>query len=143
MATVYENYVSTLNFLKEANAPEEMISFIDGRIGQLEKNRELAKERREKKNGGEKKDIAQSDFYSGLRDSIYKVMTTEFQTGDSLVEASDFVSSSGKKPLAAQVAVALKPLVADGTVIVGEVKVSTTDKQGLIKESLRKAYRLA
>lgn len=143
MATVYENYVSTLNFLKEANAPEEMISFIDGRIGQLEKNRELAKERREKKNGGEKKDIAQSDFYSGLRDSIYKVMTTEFQTGDSLVEASDFVSSSGKRPLAAQVAVALKPLVADGTVIVGEVKVSTTDKQGLIKESLRKAYRLA
>lgn len=143
MATVYENYVSTLNFLKEANAPEEMISFIDGRISQLEKNRELAKERREKKNGGEKKDIAQSDFYSGLRDSIYKVMTTEFQTGDSLVEASDFVSSSGKKPLAAQVAVALKPLVADGTVIVGEVKVSTTDKQGLIKESLRKAYRLA
>ena len=143
MATVRENFENTLEFLKGANAPDELIEFIAGRVAQEQKARESAKAKRLEKNGGEKRDPSQSEFYTTLRDAIYKVMSTDLQTGDALVAAAGVNTPSGKPVLAAQVAMALKPLIADGTVVVGEVKVAYTDKQGLSKESLRKAYRLA
>lgn len=143
MATVRENFENTLEFLKGANAPAEIVEFIAGRIAQEEKARETAKAKRLEKNGGEKKDPSQSEFYTSLRDSLYKVLTTTAMTGDELVEAAGVTTASGKPVLAAQVAMALKPLVSDGTVVIEEKKVSYTDKNNLTKESLRKAYRLA
>lgn len=141
--TIKENYTAVANFLSEKNAPAEMIDFITGRIAQEDKARETAKAKRLEKNGGEKKDPANSEFYTTLRESLYKVLTTEFQTGDALVSAAKATTANGKAVLAAQVAMALKPLVEDGTVVIGEVKVSYVDAKGLNKESLRKAYKLA
>lgn len=141
--TIKENYTAVANFLSENKAPAEMIEFITGRIAQEDKARETAKAKRLEKNGGEKKDPANSEFYTNLRESLYKVLTTEFQTGDALVSAAKATTANGKAVLAAQVAMALKPLVEDGTVVIGEVKVSYIDGKGLKKESLRKAYKLA
>lgn len=141
--TIKENYTAVAEFLTANGASTEMIDFINGRIAQEDKARENAKNKRLEKNGGEKKDPANSEFYTGLRESIYKVLTTEFQTGDALVSAAKAVTTNGKPVLAAQVAMALKPLIADGTVVVGEIKVAYTDTKGLAKETLRKAYKLA
>lgn len=141
--TIRDNFEKVLNFLTEAKADAEMIEFVKTRIEQEEKARETAKAKRLEKNGGEKKDPSQSEFYTALRGEIYKVLSTDFQTGDELIAKANVKTPAGKPVLAAQVAMALKPLVADGTVITGEMKVSYTDKNNLTKETMRKAYRLA
>jgi hypothetical protein len=141
--TIKENYSAIANFLSANNAPADMIEFVNGRIAQEDKARENAKAKRLEKNGGEKKDPANSEFYTGLRESIYKVLTTEFQTGDALVTAANAVTTNGKPVLAAQVAMALKPLIEDGTVVTGQIKVAYVNGKGLNTESLRKAYKLA
>lgn len=141
--TVVEKFSEVRDTLVAAGAPAEQIEFIQSRIDLTTKAQENAKTKRLEKNGGEKKDICQSEFYSSLRDAIYKVMTTELASGDELVVKSGFKSASGKAVLAAQVATALSPLVADGTVVVGQIKVETVGKDGLKKEALRKAYKLA
>lgn len=141
--TIKDNYVAIAAFLKDAGAPAEMIEFVETRIAQEEKTRETAKAKRLEKNGGEKKEACNSEYYTNLRETIYKVLTTEFQTGDALITASHAVSSKGTPVLPPQVATALKPLIADGTVVCGEVKVSFTDSKGLTKETLRRAYKLA
>lgn len=143
MATVRENYVSVMEYLKNTNAPAELVEFMATRVAQEEKARESAKAKRIEKNGGERKNTYDSPFYTNLRNEIYKVLTTNFQTGDELISKADVKTDNGKTVLAAQVAMALKPLIADGTVVVGEVKVSYTDKHNLTKESMRKAYKLA
>lgn len=141
--TVKENYELVAAFLKDNGADAALIDFINGRIAQEEKARASAKAKRLEKNGGEKKDPSDSEFYTELREAIYKVLTTELQTGDALVEAAGATTKNGKPVLAAQVAMALKPLIADGTVVTGEVKVEFTNNKGLKTESMRKGYRLA
>lgn len=141
MATILENFETTLNFLEGANAPTEIIDFIEGRLNQEKKSRDNARAKRSE--NGEKKDITQSDFYVSLREALYKVLTTAPMTGDELIAAAQFNTPSGKKAIAAQVSTALKPLIDDGTVVVETKKVSYVDKHGLNKESNRKAYRLA
>ena len=141
--TIRENYVAIKDFCVANGADAALVEFIDSRIAQEDKARESAKAKRLEKNGGEHKDVAQSEFYVNLRTSLYNVLTTEFQTGDALVAAAKVMTPNGKPVLAAQVAMAFKPLLADGTVICDGIKVSYTDKNGLNKESIRKAYRLA
>lgn len=143
MATIRENYNSVNEFLKANNAPSELIDFVDSRIAQEDKQAASAKAKRLEKTGGVKKDPAQSEFYTTLRNDLMGVMTTEFQTGDALVAACGAVSSKGTPVLAAQVATALKPAVADGSVIVSEIKCSVVGKDGLSRETLRKGYKLA
>jgi hypothetical protein len=139
--TIRENYAALKEFVAAHNGTEEMLAFIDTRIAQEDKAREAAKAKRIEKNGGEKRDVSQSDFYVALRNQIYPKLTTEFQTGDALVAGEQ--TPAGKTYLAAQVATALKPLIADGTVISDKVKVAYVDKNGLNKESMRTAYKLA
>lgn len=141
--TVYENFESVLSFLADNDASAEMVEFIQSRMDQEAKARANAKAKRLEKNGGEKKDPANSDFYTNLRNAISAVLTGDFQTGDDLVKASGVTTPSGKRVLAAQVATALKPLVADGTVETGEVIVTITNKQGLTQQTIRKGYKLA
>lgn len=141
--TIRENYVALKDFCSANGADAALIEFIDTRIAQEDKARESAKAKRLEKNGGEHKNVSQSEFYTNLRSALYNVLTTEFQTGADLVEKAKIVTPNGKPVLAAQVAMALKPLTEDGTVICDGIKVSYTDKQGLNKESIRKAYRLA
>lgn len=141
--TILENFQEVEAYLKDVEAPEDLIEFITGRIEQAEKAAESAKAARLKKTGGEKKDVTQSDFYVGLRDKIYPVLTVEPQVGDELLGQIDNVTPNGKEYLAAQIAVALKPLVQDGTVVVSKKKVEFEDKNGLKKETLRTAYNLA
>lgn len=141
--TVRENYEGIVEFLKANNGPAEYVEFVESRIAQEIKSRENAKAKRLEKNGGEVKDPANSEFYTMVRDGIYKVLSTELQTGDELIAASGVKSASGKAILAAQVAIALKPYVANGTVVEGEVKRTTTNAKGLTSEVMRKAYRLA
>ena len=141
--TIRENYVALKEFLETNGAAAELVDFVDTRIAQEDKARETAKAKRLEKNGGEKKDPSQSEFYTSLRDTLYAALTTEFQTGSDLVAAAGATTPAGKPVLAAQVAMALKPLLEDGTVICDGIKVSYVDKQGLNKESIRKAYKLA
>ena len=141
--TIRENYVALKEFAEANGASAEMVEFIDSRIAQEDKARETAKAKRLEKNGGEKKDASQSEFYTTLRSALYAALTTEFQTGSDLVDHAGVTTPAGKPVLAAQVAMALKPLIAEGTVICDGVKVTYTDKQGLKKESIRKAYKLA
>lgn len=141
--TILESFKEVEAFLKDVEAPEDLLEFVAGRIEQAEKAAESAKASRLKKTGGEKKDVTQSDFYVGLRDKIYPVLTVNAQVGDELLGQIDNVTPNGKEYLAAQIAVALRPLVEDGTVIVGKKKVEFVDKQGLKKETLRTSYQLA
>lgn len=141
--TVIENFIATKNHLEATGAPAEMVDFIQSRIDLVTKSQEHTKAKRLEKNGGEKKDISNSEFYTSLRDAIYKVVSTTPATGDALIAASGFKSQSGKPVLAAQVATALKPLLEDGTIVTEDVKVEVVDKHGLKKETLRKGYRLA
>ena len=139
--TIRENYVAIKDFMTANGANEEMVAFVESRIAQEDKARETAKAKRLEKNGGEKRDVSQSDFYVALRTTVYNKLTTEFQTGDALVAGEK--TAAGKNYLAAQVATALKPLIEDGTVISDKVKVAYIDKNGLNKESMRTAYQLA
>lgn len=141
--TVYEMFNDTLDFLVANHAPEEIVGFVQSRADQVVKASESAKAARAKKNGGEKKDVAQAGFYVALREKIYPVLTTAATTGDELLAKIDNKTPNGKAYLAAQVAVAMKPLVEDGTVLVAEKKVTYIDKKGLKQEALRKAYSLA
>ena len=141
--TIRENYAAVKDFMVANGANEELIAFVDSRIAQEDKARETAKAKRLEKNGGEKKDASQSEFYTTLRGQLYEALTTEFQTGADLVANAGVTTPAGKPVLAAQVAMALKPLIEEGTVICDGVKVTYTDKQGLNKESIRKAYKLA
>ena len=141
--TIRENYVAIKDFLAAHNADEELLAFVDTRIAQEDKARDTAKAKRLEKNGGEKKDASQSEFYSTLRAQLYNALTTEFQTGNDLVTNAHVTTPAGKAVLAAQVAMALKPLIDEGTVICDGVKTVYVDKQGLKKESIRKAYKLA
>lgn len=141
--TVSENYNAILTFLKDNSADAELVAFVEGRIAQENKARESAKAKRLEKNGGEKKNAADSEFYTNLRNAIYKVLTTDFKTGDALISEANVVTPNGKKVLAAQVAMALKPMITDGTVVVGDIIVDFTDKNGLKKQVIRKAYKLA
>jgi 6-phosphogluconate dehydrogenase len=141
--TIRENYVAIKDFMTANGAAAELVEFVESRIAQEDKARETAKAKRLEKNGGEKKDATQSEFYTDLREKLYKSLTTEFQTGADLVAKAAVTTPAGKAVLAAQVAMALKPLIEDGSVICDSVKVSYVDKQGLNKESMRKAYKLA
>lgn len=141
--TVREMFGEVLNFLVDNEASQELVEFMEGRLDQAVKASESAKAARLKKTGGVKKDVTQADFYVGLRDKIYPNLTIEAQTGDELLAKIENVTPNGKNYLAAQVAVALKPLAEEGTVIVSKKKVSFTDKHGLKKETLRTAYALA
>lgn len=141
--TIVEKYAAVLAFLNEKGADATLVEFIQSRIDQDTKAKENAAAKRLEKNGGVKKDAADSDFYKGLREAIYKVMTTEFQTGDALIAAAKVVTPAGKPVLAAQVAMALKPLLAKGDIVKGEVIVDYTGKDGLMHQSKRAAYRLA
>jgi len=141
--TVRENYEAIMNFLLENGAPEELSTFIQSRIDQDAKAKAQAKAKREAKNGGVKKDPADSPFYTELRNKVMGVMTADFQSGDALIKASGVTTPSGKAVLAAQVAMALKPAVESGTVVVGEVVEQVTGKDGLKRESLKKGYKLA
>ena len=141
--TIRENYVALKEFAEANGAAPELIEFVDSRIAQEDKARESAKAKRLEKNGGEKKDPSQSEFYTTLREKLYAALTTEFQTGADLVDNAGVTTPAGKPVLAAQVAMALKPLIEDGTVIADGIKVAYVDKQGLNKESIRKAYKLA
>ena len=141
--TIRENYVAIKDFITANGADEELVAFVDSRIAQEDNARETAKAKRLEKNGGEKKDASQSEFYTTLRTALYNALTTEFQTGSDLVDNAGVTTPAGKPVLAAQVAMALKPLIEEGTVICDGVKVTYTDKQGLKKESIRKAYKLA
>lgn len=141
--TVFENYVAVSEFLKSKGAPAELVEFVDGRCAQEQKSRETAKAKRLEKTGGVKRDASESEFYTALRASLYKALTTDYKTGKQLIEVCDFKNPSGKAVLPAQVAMALKPLIADGTVVIGEVKVAHTNAQGLTSETMQKAYKLA
>ena len=141
--TIRENYVAIQEFLASNGADAELVEFVASRIAQEDKARETAKAKRLEKNGGEKKDASQSEFYTTLRAQLCDALTTEFQTGSDLVANAGVTTPAGKPVLAAQVAMALKPLIDEGTVICDGVKVTYTDKQGLKKESIRKAYKLA
>lgn len=143
MATIRENYTSINEFLKANGAPSDLIEFVDSRIAQEDKQAASAKAKRLEKTGGVKKDPAFSEFYTALRSDLMGVMTTDFQTGDALVAACGAVSSKGTPVLAAQVATALKPAVADGTVVVEDIKCTVTGKDGLSRETLRRGYKLA
>lgn len=141
--TILESFKEVEAYLKDVEAPEDLVAFIEGRIEQAEKTAESAKASRLKKTGGEKKDTSQSDFYVGLREKIYPVLTVEAQAGSELLDQIDNVTPNGKEYLAAQIAVALRPLIEDGTVVVSKKKVEFMDKEGLKKETLRTAYNLA
>ena len=141
--TVYENFESVLGFLADNDAPSELCEFVQSRMDQEAKARAAAKAKRLEKNGGEKKDPANSEFYTSLRNSISSVLTNDFQTGDDLIKAAGATTPSGKPVLAAQVATALKPLVSNGSVVTGEVVVTIVDKKGLTKQTIRKGYKLA
>lgn len=131
--TNVEKFNAVLAFLNENGADAALVEFVQSRIDQDTKAKENAAAKRLEKNGGVKKDAADSDFYKGLREAIYKVMTTEFQTGDALIAAAKVVTPAGKPVLAAQVAMALKPLLAKGDIVAGEIVVDFVDKQGLHK----------
>ena len=141
--TIHDQFIEVIDFLKEVDAPQDMVDFMESRADMVAKASENAKAARIKKNGGVQKDVAQSDFYVTLRDKIYKVLSTDPQTGDELLSKIDNITPNGKAYLAAQVAVALKPLIADGTVKTGEKKVAYVNKKGLNQESFRNAYSLA
>lgn len=141
--SVHDNFVKVVEFLSANGADEEMIEFINSRIAQDENAKAKAKAKRLEKNGGEKKDPADSPFYTEVRDAIYKVLTTTPIVAEELIKKANIVSPSGKQILAAQVGMALKPLVKDGTVVVEDVKYTITGKNGLNREVIRKGYRLA
>ena len=143
MKTVLENYESTLEFLKTANAPEDLVDFIAKKIAQEKKTREAAKTKRFEETGGVKKDAAFSEFYQGIRDKVMPCISKQLKTGDELSVESGAVNSSGTPVLAAQIATALRPLINDGVIVVEEKKINYTDSKGLNKEAYRKAYRLA
>lgn len=141
--TILEMFEEVHEYLEDTEAPEEMVEFMVGRIEQTKKASEKAKAARLKKTGGEKKDVAQADFYVDLRNKIYPVLTTEQQTGDELLGQIENITPNGKQYLAAQVAVALKPLVGDGTVVVGKKVAEYKNKAGLVQQTMRTAYKLA
>ena len=141
--TVRENFEAIKNFLVENNADAALVEFVDGRLAQDAKAKAAAQKKRQEKNGGVKKDAANSPFYTALRENIMGVMNSEFQSGDALIKASGMVTPSGKTVLAAQVAMALKPAIESGVVIVGQVVEEVTGKDGLKRESQKKAYKLA
>lgn len=135
--TVADKFVAVSEFLKEHNAPADIVEFIEGRISQEAKARARAKEKRAE--SGEKKDAANSEYYTSLRNAIMSVMTSEFQSGAALLAAAPFE----KKAIAPQVKTALKPAIESGHVIEGKIKVTVTDKNGLSREALHTAYKLA
>ena len=134
--TIAELYAEVLAYLTETKADAELIEFVAKRADLEVKAREKAKEKRLVK-GGEKKDIAQSEFYSNIRQAITGALSTEFKT------AKVLIAEAGVKALPAQVAIALKPMVADKTVLSDRVKVETVGKDGLKKEVFQTAFRLA
>ena len=121
----------------------ELIDFVDKKAEGEVAARERAKAKRLEKNGGVKKDVTESDYYVSLRNALYKVLTTEPKTCDQLLADSKYVNASGKKIIAPQVGIALKPLLADGTVVETNIIVTITGKDGLKKETSRKAFKLA
>lgn len=137
-----ELFIEVVNFLIEKNAPEELVTFIDSRIDQLDRAAKYAKEARAK-NGGEPKDPAQSDFYVNLRDKLTPVLTQEAQSGKELLAQIDNVTPNGKEYLVAQISLALKPLVEAEEVVVERKVYTVTGSNGLQKETLLQTYRLA
>ena len=135
--TVRENFEAIKTYLVETGAPEEMVDFIASRISQDEKAKANAKAKRLEKNGGVKKDPAYSEYYTNLRNAIMNVMTKEAQTGEQLAKAA------GTKALSAQVGLALRPVVEDGTVVAEDVICEYTNNKGLVMQSVRTGYKRA
>ena len=135
--TVRENYEAIKNYLVETKAPEDMIAFVASRIEQDEKAKANAQKKRLEKNGGVKKDPAFSEYYTGLRNAIMNVMTNEAQTGEQLAKAA------GVSALSAQIAIALRPVLEDKTVVAEDVVCEYTNTKGLVNQSVRKGYKRA
>ena len=141
--TVLDQFNEVYDFLTENDAPEEMAAFIESRALQVSKSAESAKAARIKKNGGEKKETAQAEYYVTLRNKLYPILSTAPQTGAELLAQIDTLNPNGKPYQNMQVATAFQPLIADGTVVTTEKKVAYVDKNGLNKESMHVAYALA
>lgn len=137
--TVLELFKAVLEHLQDTGADKALVDFIDSRIEQEEKSRAKAKEKRASQ---PRKKAENSPFYSELREVLSAGLTDEPQTGQELVEATGAKTTKDTPVLAPQVATALKPLVESGEVIVESVK-RKYEKDGLKKEVMRKAYRLA
>ncbi len=135
--TVRENFEAVKEFLIANGADPELIDFMTSRIAQDEKAKENAKKKRLEKNGGEKKDPAYSEYYTNLRNAVLDVMTGDPQTG------AELATKAGVSALAAQVALALKPAIADGTVVKEDVVVEFTNKKGLVNQTVRTGYKRA
>lgn len=135
--TVRENFEAVKEFLVANGADQELVDFMTSRIAQDEKAKANAKQKRLEKNGGEKKDPAFSEYYTNLRTAIMNVMTNEPQTGAELAE------KAGVSALAAQVAIALRPVLADKTVISEDVVTEFTNKKGLVNQTVRTGYKRA
>lgn len=140
--SVVDLFAEVADFLTDNDAAVELVDFIESRLAQTVKAAEQAKAARLKKNGGEKKDVSDADFYVSLREKITPVLTTEPQTGDELLAQIDNVTPNGKAYLSAQVAVALRPLIQDNSVAVTDKKVAYVNKKGLSQETFRSAYAI-
>lgn len=139
--TIADHYEEITAFLAENDAPDYLVEFMEGRLDQHNKTREAARASRKEK-AGEKKDPAQADFYVDLRNRLMPVLTPELQTGAELLEQIDNVTPNGSNYIAAQVAIALRPLAEDGTVEVATKVHENVDEKGLIRQTQRTAYRL-
>jgi len=135
--TVRENYEAIKSYLVETEAPEEMVAFVTSRIEQDEKAKANAQKKRLEKNGGVKKDPAFSEYYTNLRNSVMNVMTNEAQTGEQLAKAA------GLQVLSAQIAIALRPVIEDKTVLTEDIVCEYTNKKGLVNQSVRTGYKRA
>ena len=136
--TVRENLEAVKDFLVDNGANEELVEFIETRIAQDVRAKEAAAKKRE---GAEKKDAADSEFYTAMRAQLEGVLTGDFKTGFELIAEIGGVTPNGKKMLPAQVATALKPLIADKSVVVGEKVVEKVNAEGLKSQTKQKAYK--
>lgn len=134
--TVGELFDEILVYLKDTKANNELIEFVESRAKIEAKARARAKQKRLEK-GGEKKDIAQSEYYTNLRNALKAALTADFQTGKALAEAA------GVKALPAQVSTALRPMVDAKEVVSEKIKVEVVGKDGLKREALQVAFKLA
>lgn len=134
--TVGELFDEILVYLKDTKANDELIEFVESRAKIEAKARARAKQKRLEK-GGEKKDIAQSEYYTNLRNALKTALTADFQTGKALAEAA------GVKVLPAQVSTALRPMVDAKEVVSEKIKVEVVGKDGLKREALQVAFKLA
>ncbi len=126
--------------VKEVLGAGELGDFIDNEMTMLMKAQAQAKAKRVEKNGGEAKDITQSDFYSKVRAEALAVIGSEAVTGDEIAAQIPTRTASGNPVLAAQIATALKPAVENGTLVKCMKEHKYEDKNGLTQTSLRKAY---